>query len=351
MISIIGAGPAGNYLAYLLAKHGRKVSVYEEHDSIGLPVQCAGIVTSKIRELIPIRKQFLINKIKKIRVYAPNEKFVDFNLKNDNYIIDRMKFDRYLADKAKEAGAKFFLNHKFISMNKNILKFNKGLKKTRILVGADGPMSKVGKVAGLNKKRKFIVGLQARVSGNFDKKVICTYLNKNYLGWVIPENDKVARIGIFSKKNSNIYFKNFIKKFKGKIRGYNSGLIPIYDSKSKIKKKNVYLVGDAAGQVKASTFGGIVTGMFASRELAKAIIKKKNYKKLCDKKISKELKRHLSIRKKFDKFTNKDYNDFVKLASQTKIKTLLEKYDRDNLKLYSFKVLLREPRFFKYLFM
>lgn len=351
MISIIGAGPVGNYLAYLLAKSGKKVSVYEEHDKIGLPVQCAGVVTSRIKELVPIRKQFLINKIKKMRVYSPNGKFVDFNLKHGNYIIDRMKFDRYLADKAKEAGVKFFLNHKFVGVKNNVLRFNKGLRKTKILIGADGPMSKVAKVCGLNKNRKFVVGLQGRVSGNFDKNMIRTYLDKDYLGWVIPEDNKVARIGVFSKKNSNIYFKNFIKKFKGKIREYNSGLIPIYDSKAKIKKKNVYLVGDAAGQVKASTFGGIVMGLFAAKELSKSIIKKKNYYKLCKKKINKELKRHLSIRNKFDKFTNKDYNNLVRLTNQPKIKNLLEKYDRDNLKRYAWKLLLKEPRFMKYLFM
>ena len=43
MISIIGAGPAGSYLASLLRKE--EVEVFEEHDKIGLPVQCTGITT------------------------------------------------------------------------------------------------------------------------------------------------------------------------------------------------------------------------------------------------------------------------------------------------------------------
>lgn len=350
MISIIGAGPVGSYLAYLLAKNGKKVYVYEDHNTIGLPVQCSGIVTSRIKELVPIRKQFLVNKIKKLRVYSPNGNFVELNFKNENYILDRTKFDRYIADKAKYAGAEYFLNHKFLGIKGNILKFNKGLKKTKILVGADGPMSAVARVHGLLKDRKFVVGLQARISGDFNKNIVNAYLNKGYFGWVIPENENVARIGIVSKKNPNFYFKNFMKNFKGKVREYNSGLIPVYNPKFKTQKKNVYIVGDAAGHVKASTFGGIVTGMFAARELAKAIIKGKNYEKLWRKKIGKELKRHLSVRRKFERFNNSDYNYLVHLMKQEKVKDLLEKFDRDNLKRYAFKLILREPRFLKFLF-
>ncbi|MEM4264021.1 MAG: NAD(P)-binding protein, partial [Candidatus Woesearchaeota archaeon] len=43
MISIIGAGPVGSFAAYLLAKAGFEVSIFEEHEKIGLPVQCTGL--------------------------------------------------------------------------------------------------------------------------------------------------------------------------------------------------------------------------------------------------------------------------------------------------------------------
>ncbi len=350
MISIIGAGPVGNYLGYLLAKNGKKVSVYEEHNKIGLPVQCAGVVSSRIKELVPIRKQFLVNKIRKIRIYFPNRDFVDINLKDTNYIFDRMKFDRYLADKAKDAGAKFYLGYKFLGFKESLLSFNKGLKKSEILIGADGPMSAVAKSVGLNKNRKYVVCLQARVKKNFDKDVISGYLCEDFCGSVIPENDSVARIALIAKKNINYYFRNFLKKFKGKIIEYNSGLIPVYDPNLKTQKNNVYLVGDAAGQVKASTYGGIIMGMLSARELARSIIEKKDYEKLWRKKIGKELRKHLRVRRIFDRFNNRDYNYFLSLVKQDKVKKLLEKYDRDNLKKYAWKLILREPRFLKFLF-
>jgi len=62
MISIIGAGPSGSYLAFLLAKSGKKVQIFEEHSSVGRPVQCTGIVTSSISRFIRLKKEFVINR-------------------------------------------------------------------------------------------------------------------------------------------------------------------------------------------------------------------------------------------------------------------------------------------------
>ena len=61
MIVIIGAGPVGCYAAYLLAKKGKKVAVFEEHKKIGRPVHCTGIVTSSFGKIFDIKKEFLVN--------------------------------------------------------------------------------------------------------------------------------------------------------------------------------------------------------------------------------------------------------------------------------------------------
>ena len=114
MISIIGAGPSGSYLAYLLAKEGKKVRVFEEHSEIGKPIQCTGLVTSAIEELIEIKDEFVVNKIRKVRVYAPDGNFVDFNLKKENYVFDRNKFDKYVAELAMKEGAEFYLGKRFV---------------------------------------------------------------------------------------------------------------------------------------------------------------------------------------------------------------------------------------------
>ena len=103
MIRIIGAGPAGNYTASLLAPHF-PVEVHEEHKIIGDPIQCTGILTANLHNIISIKKNFLVNTIKRVEVYSKNEE-AHFKLQEPNYVVNRTLFDTHLADLARQAGA------------------------------------------------------------------------------------------------------------------------------------------------------------------------------------------------------------------------------------------------------
>ena len=177
MISIIGAGPVGNYLAYLLAKSGYKVEVYEDHNQIGCPIQCTGIVTSTIKQLMDMNQDFLVNTVSRIRIYSPDNNFIEIKMKDLNYIVDRTKFDSYFAKKAKKLGVKYNLGWKFLDFKNGVMKFNKGEKKTDVLVGADGPNSLVARKAGLLENRKYKVGHQYTAKGEYDPEVFTVYFN------------------------------------------------------------------------------------------------------------------------------------------------------------------------------
>ena len=97
MISIVGGGPAGCYSAFLLAKAGKKVNIIEEHKQIGSPVQCTGIVTSSIKKIIPIKKNAILNKISRAKIFSKNNS-VEIKLKNPNLVLDRQKLDQHLAE-------------------------------------------------------------------------------------------------------------------------------------------------------------------------------------------------------------------------------------------------------------
>ncbi len=71
-IAIVGAGPMGCYIAYLLARSGLRPTVFEEHKNIGEPIQCTGIVTKKIEQVRDIEEELkgsILNKANKIRVF------------------------------------------------------------------------------------------------------------------------------------------------------------------------------------------------------------------------------------------------------------------------------------------
>lgn len=353
MISIIGGGPAGNYAAYLLAKAGQEVQVYEEHSKTGAPIQCTGLMTNLLSDIIPISKKYLVNKLTRTRVYVPNNDFVEIKLK-DNYLVNREFFDTYLAEMARDKGAKYNFGKKFVNCEegkKIKMKFaDKTEAFTDFLIGADGPSSLVARSTGLFGKREFYTGVQARVKLESETDLIDFYLSKDWFGWIVPENDKIVRLGICSKKDSYKHFLTLLNKKSKKedIIEWQSGIIPVYDPSLKTQKNNVYLLGDAATMVKATTLGGIIPHLQAAEELTKAIVENKNYEKLWKRRVGKELRYSLWIRNALDKFTGEDYNNMIQLVKQDRIKKIIGDIDRDKPSKMAVKLLISEPRFLKY---
>ncbi len=353
MISIIGAGPAGSHLAYLLAKKNKEVSVYEEHKEIGKPVQCSGVITPALENELKIKKDIIINRINKVMFYAPNNSFFETKIKPD-YVFDRAKLDQYIAGLAIKAGAKF-ITKRFLDFENNNgkykLKFNNGFADTDVLVGADGPYSQVAKSANLFKNRKFITGIQARAKIKArERDTVDIFLGYGEFGWLIPEDEYTARIGVVSENNPKSDFDNLIKRCNANFLGYQSGMIPLYNPKVQTQKNNLFLIGDAATMVKAATHGSILYSIIASKCLSEAIIENKNYENLWKKRIGLDLWLNLKIRNTLVKFSKEDYNSLVKYFSQDKLKNILSENVRDFPSKFIIQTILREPKLLKYTF-
>lgn len=353
MITIIGAGPAGSYLACLLTKQGKKVAVIEEHNSIGHPVQCTGIVTHSIEKFFRLKNEVIANKLDKVIVVSKNNK-ISVNV--DEIVMWRDKFDQFVADMAQNAGAEILLNYKFLGFNgKNSIKIKdgKGNKtkelKTDIVVGADGPYSTVAKAAGITASKNYI-GMQAKVKLSMNTTSFETYFGSdfpNFFGWCVPENDETARLGIGCFEDAQEHFYRFLKSRTGKkeILCWESGLIPLYSPKKTIQKDNVYLIGDAATQVKATTGGGIIPSLKAAQTLCNCIINNKDYNREFKRQSGRELLLHLRIRGMLNKFSDKDYDKLLSIMDKEKVRKILKKYDRDTPIPLVANLLLREPGF------
>lgn len=357
-ISIIGAGPAGSFSAYLLAKQGHAVSVYEEQPHVGIPWACTGVITGDVlNRMIQLPKDIIINKIEKARIFSPSGDHVEVKLKND-IIVDRAKMDQHLAEKAKDAGARYYVNHRFMQLSKNngsveavIKNKNTGTLsnvESDYLIGADGPRSSVAKEAGLFGDRKFYVGLQVTATHKNDN-AIDFYPSEEGIAWSVPENKNTVRAGIAAHKHANIYMSSFLttilgKNYKEKITGNQAGPIPIYNPKARAANGRVMLAGDAAGMVKATTLGGINQSLMAAHAAAEAIEGKGSYEKLWKAQLAKDLWISLMMRKAMNKFSNKDYDKLVRIFTAEKNRKVLETFDRDEPRKFAMKMLMREPR-------
>jgi digeranylgeranylglycerophospholipid reductase len=272
-IVIVGAGPIGCYTAQLLKHQGYEPILLEEHAEIGKPIQCAGIVGNAIfKDLrLNISKKSILNVINGANIHF-NES--SFRLKRPKvaYVIDREIFDKELAKG---------LNIEFNTLLREIheikdgylLNTSNGEYYADLVVGADGPNSRVRQSLGFSSDIKSYPGFQYRVkmSPKEQNFVEVHYIKPfSLFTWVIPEGNGTIRIGTISESPYQELKKFFEKHdFRPDVVEKNSGLVPM--GVCQLVKGNAALVGDAACQIKSITAGGLYYGMKAAELLADAV--------------------------------------------------------------------------------
>ncbi|MBR9699280.1 geranylgeranyl reductase family protein [Candidatus Woesearchaeota archaeon] len=346
MISVIGAGPAGCYYA---SKEKGDVHIFEEHASVGNPIACTGILTDSVLQFTDIPKDLIISKINKFKMVAPNGKSLYVDLNKTNMVLHRAKFDQFVLQKALDNGAKLHLNEKFLGYRQNgtayKLKTSKKTYDSEMIIGADGPHSAVAKAAGIYGKRKFVKGYQARCKvKDLEEGVTEVHLNLGEFSWVVPEDDKIARIGVIGVDDEKL--KADYKKLIGnsEVLEDQSGIIPLYNPRQKIKKGNIFLLGDAATHVKASTYGGIIYGMIAGDYLAK---NKGTFVSNINKKLSKDLWISLKMRNMMNAMNEKQANELIDIFEKKRNNKILSEYDRNFPSKFIVQLLMKEAKLWK----
>jgi geranylgeranyl reductase family protein len=272
-IVIVGAGPIGCYLGQLLKHHGFDPLLLEEHAEVGKPVQCAGIVGRGIfgEMQLPISTKSIVNTIDGAKVFFNGFSF-DLSRSKVAYIIDREIFDKELSQKLNiEYNAALQEVHPI--KDGYILKTSNGEYYADMVIGADGPNSRVRKSLEFSSDMRLYRGYQYRVKMELEQqKMVEVHYVKPFsmFTWIIPEDDSVARIGTISN-NPYQELNNFMEKMdiKGEVIAKNAGAIPI--GTCQLVNGQAALVGDAACQIKPITSGGIYYGMKAAELLADAI--------------------------------------------------------------------------------
>lgn len=290
-IIIVGGGPAGTTAAKFAAKNGAKVILFERDKKIGTPVRCGeGVSERGLKGYININGPSVVNKLKKAEFISPNGTIVGFESNLLGYILDRSIFDYELGLKAEKAGAEIqtesdvteliFENSKPVGV---IVKSNGKVEKyfSKIIIGADGVESRVGRWAGLNTMTKLDnmeSALQIVVRNIELNSSVCQfYFGKNVAPggyfWVFPKSNNEANIGLaISGKNVRIksaeyYLDLFMKNnypnatWDKKI----AGGVPCNPPLKRMTIDNVLVAGDAGHQVNPLTGAGIANALQAGK--------------------------------------------------------------------------------------
>ncbi len=322
-IVIIGAGPVGCYAAQLLKQKGYETVLLEEHSSVGKPVQCAGIVSSKLISSVEpfISRQAIVNKINRFVISTPWTEEFSVDIPGVGCIVNREQFDLDLGEgldiRLKRRVAKIEKEDNGYCVNTEI-----GEKfRSDILIGADGPdsivrdfmlndsFSKIKNISSVKIKYYFGMQYQVRLDNIYQEissDSIQVFFDDNipFFLWVISENRETLRIGVVAKvaKNAKEILDKYLirKNIKGKIIDIITGKISLGYIPS--CNNNIALVGDAACQVKPLTGGGLSFGIQSARILADCIEynKLEEYDQRWKKKFGKEIKFGLKAREIYE---------------------------------------------------
>jgi len=291
-VIVIGGGPSGLNTAKRLAEGGLEVGVLEKKSEIGKDIICTGIVGEKIFRDFNLSKNLILKEIKKIKLVSPlGSSLIYQHPITFAYVVDRNKFDEYLANITQSKGVEIKLNNQVIdiAVNKDYVEVltevkGKYLRKysAKMAIIATGVEYRLSKKLGLGFPKDFLNGVQSELEmGYVDSTTI--FVGKNIaprgFAWVVPISEEKVRIGLITDGDPKVYFQHLIEEFYPKkmanldkeriqFKSIAHGLI------SKTYGERVLAVGEAAGQVKTTTGGGIYFGLLCSEIASEVILKR-----------------------------------------------------------------------------
>jgi flavin-dependent dehydrogenase len=223
----------------------------------------------------------------------------------------------------------------------------------RTIIGADGSFSRVGKIANCNGHQttpilQAIVSLPDHVHPN-TTQVWFEPEDTPYFYWLIPESEKQAAVGFIAEegKSARARLERFLKRQRLELLDMQAARIPAYAHSIRPWRRmygaDIYLIGDAAAQVKVTTVGGLVTGLRGARAAANAILRRTDYLKEL-KPLRRELGLHLLLRVVLNRFGSKDYDRLLGLLNKRTIQ-MLGRFNRDNAVKVLCRLVLTQPRF------
>jgi geranylgeranyl reductase family protein len=342
-VVIAGGSVAGLICAREIASRGHSVLVIEEDYEIGTPEHCGGLVSiTGLEELgiIPSRKTFE-HVIESAEVYAPNGKRFSINSKNQKVVeINRRELDKQIAHQAQKNGAIIKVRNSFQELTNKGVRTSEGEVECKIFVDARGVSSLIHK-----DRTGILSSAQYEIYANWLKKgTVEIFLDQEkypgFFAWVIPSDNGKGKIGVAGK---GIGVTETIEKFLA-TRGDYSTIRKIYAPiwiKGPIKKfvnEKTVIVGDAAGQAKPTTAGGIYSsgmgGLYAGQAISKFLESKdpidlEEYQKKWMEKFGSEFEKQLFVRKLLERFNNNTINKLFESITPEITKEISAKDDFD----------------------
>lgn len=290
-VVVVGAGPVGSYTASELSRRGYNVAVLEQSADAGVKVCCTGIISTDCYDTFGLQAPVL-REARSAKFFAPSGEHIRLQRRaTQAYIVDRAALDRSLKERAMRNGARYIFSCRAVEVQRgpdavtvqaehkaepgSVEAGEEGTPKpfqAKALVLACGSHSALVERAGLGRLPARAIGAQAevKVRGVDELEVyLDRELSSGFFAWLVPTEGERGLAGVLVQQEPQTALERLLEQLKtrGRITSdsgrWTYGTLPL-GTPERTATDRVLTVGDAAGQGKPTTGGGIYYGLLCA---------------------------------------------------------------------------------------
>jgi digeranylgeranylglycerophospholipid reductase len=369
-VVIVGGGPAGLFAALRLARGGRDVLVLEEHDTLGVPTHCTGVVSSEMQELYKISDDLVLHRASSCLLVSPLGTTAAFRSPGEEIaVLDRAAFDRGLAAEAQAAGATVLAGARVedVRVGRGVVEISTGRRVhlARAVVLACGVAYRFHRRMGFGLPSSVLHTAQLEIDAQ-PAPALEIHLGRQLapegFAWLVPilrGTRSRVKAGVLLRGDARARLNTFLSsphvasRLTGPIGEPVLRLMPLGPPRRTYGPRTL-LVGDAAGLTKPVTGGGIFYSLLsadlAAETLEEALLaddfgarRLARYEARWRQRLGRELRTGEWFRRLLATFNDRELDAFVRALASDDVRAVIDRCARFNWHRPVILALLRQP--------
>ncbi len=364
-VAVIGGGPAGLHAAALLSARGFRVVLFEEHQEIGEPVHCTGLVAAETFEQFDLPADSILNRLRVVHFYPPSGEMFEYTSERDQpLVVNRALFDRRLAERARQHQVVLRLGGRIRHVALEdacvaIQPANGETVRARVCILASGANYSLHRRLGLGMPPVFLQSAQVEIPAPIPdprpRDVVEIHFGDRVaprgFAWAVPaewRGETRLRVGLMCDSDAAAHFERFLSAVAERrgIAAEEANVSPRLKMLPLAPIPRTYghrlvAIGDAAGLVKATTGGGVYYGLVSAALAAEVLTEALTGDDLTERSLSRyesrwrtrlgaELEAQLSLRRIAQRLTDDQIEGLFDLARHDGVMPIVRRTARFN---------------------